>query len=616
MKENFENSLERHYKEVPPEDTVFNIYSALHKCGIKTIYSQNTIAVNGCCSNRVTIDGTSLGSNGKGVNHIFALASGYAELAERLQNNMIYVGEHNPELFKENGFCYSPDEKWISKYELANANDAFMSRLYTKNKCDNYFDKIKLLGSLTDMMQKKWNVSEKGSILSVPFYSLKSKNTVYLPYVIYSKMYGSNGMSAGNTFEEAMVQGLSEIYERYVNRYILENSITPPSVPQSVLESSKMNDVIHEITKSGRYNVIVKDLSLGKGYPVLGTVISDRKTGNFGFRLGAHPSFEIALERTLTEAFQGRSIENFIGTASIGTDEQVSSDSNIYSIFRNGEGYYRSSLFEKEPDYEYTPFNDVSDISNRELMNYMLEPLMKNNYDVFIRQSGYLGLPALQIIIPGINEINDADLMTFRGYNTQYAISEGFGMGKVWSEDLKNRVVRYVKYKLYQNKITDCTIKRIFSRPFTYILVDSNIDLPLIISFIFYSMMNYDEAVQLIDSISLDSIKTENKTLVKCVSLYMHQIADGKKHDEVSELIHMLYEDVLADKICNWLCEPEKTMEKVFPVPPCWNCEECAYSKDGRCNYLNVYDVFRKLGMEMNKYFPNQEDLKSVFENI
>ncbi|MDJ0306423.1 YcaO-like family protein [Dehalobacter sp.] len=45
--------------------------------------------------------------------------------------------------------------------------------------------------------------------ITVPFCNLNSGKLSYIPMKMLSKMYMSNGMCAGNTPEEALVQGLS-----------------------------------------------------------------------------------------------------------------------------------------------------------------------------------------------------------------------------------------------------------------------------------------------------------------------------------------------------------------------------------------------------------------------
>ncbi len=66
--------------------------------------------------------------------------------------------------------------------------------------------------------------SERG-ICALPFIRQSDKTPVYIPVNIIANLYASNGMSAGNTQNEARVQGLSEVFERYVkNRIISERN--------------------------------------------------------------------------------------------------------------------------------------------------------------------------------------------------------------------------------------------------------------------------------------------------------------------------------------------------------------------------------------------------------
>tara|TARA_R110000822_G_scaffold5662_19_gene24414 strand:+ start:8569 stop:8958 length:390 start_codon:yes stop_codon:yes gene_type:complete len=87
-----------------------------------------------------------------------------------------------------------------------------------------------------------------------------------------SLMCFTNGMSAGNTLYEAQVQRLSEIFERAVKKQIIQEEIALPDVPLHVLET----------------------------HP---------KTCGVFASFGAHPTLEVALERSLTELMQGRSFE-------------------------------------------------------------------------------------------------------------------------------------------------------------------------------------------------------------------------------------------------------------------------------------------------------------------
>jgi ribosomal protein S12 methylthiotransferase accessory factor YcaO len=48
------------------------------------------------------------------------------------------------------------------------------------------------------------------------FFSLDSNYNIKLPIGLIYKIFGTTGLSAGNTLEESLVQGLSELCERYV----------------------------------------------------------------------------------------------------------------------------------------------------------------------------------------------------------------------------------------------------------------------------------------------------------------------------------------------------------------------------------------------------------------
>jgi ribosomal protein S12 methylthiotransferase accessory factor YcaO len=47
------------------------------------------------------------------------------------------------------------------------------------------------------------------------FFSLDSNYNIKLPIGLIYKIFGTTGLSAGNTLEESLVQGLSELCERY-----------------------------------------------------------------------------------------------------------------------------------------------------------------------------------------------------------------------------------------------------------------------------------------------------------------------------------------------------------------------------------------------------------------
>jgi ribosomal protein S12 methylthiotransferase accessory factor len=149
----------------------------------------------------------------------------------------------------------------------------------------------------------------KRGICALPYVRQSDGEVVYFPTNLIDNLFLSNGMSAGNTLAEAQVQCLSEIFERAVKREIIEGEIALPDVPPEVL--AKYPGIlagIEGLEKQG-FPVLVKDASLGGEFPVMCVTLMNPRTGGVFASFGAHPSLEVALERSLTELLQGRSFE-------------------------------------------------------------------------------------------------------------------------------------------------------------------------------------------------------------------------------------------------------------------------------------------------------------------
>jgi ribosomal protein S12 methylthiotransferase accessory factor len=215
-------------------------------------------------------------------------------------------------------------------------------------------------------------------------------------------------MSAGNTLAEAQVQCLSEIFERAVKREILEEEMTLPDVPQAVLEKyPSIVAGIQSLEEQG-FPVLVKDASLGGVYPVMCVTLMNPRTGGVFASFGAHPRFEVALERSLTELLQGRSIEglNDLPPPTF-VSEAVTEPNNFVEHFIDSSGIVSWRFFSSKADYPFVEW----DFSNRgqhsnaeeaETLFSILSGLGKESYVAVLDQ---LGIPACRILVPGYSEI-------------------------------------------------------------------------------------------------------------------------------------------------------------------------------------------------------------------
>ena len=215
-------------------------------------------------------------------------------------------------------------------------------------------------------------------------------------------------MSAGNTLAEAQVQCLSEIFERAVTREILEGEMTLPDVPQEVL--AKFPGIlagIHGLEEQG-FPVLVKDASLGGQFPVMCVTLMNPRTGGVFASFGAHPSLEVALERSLTELLQGRSFEGlndlpqptFVSNA-------VTEPNNFVEHFIDSSGVVSWRFFSAKADYDFVEwdFSGHGKNSNAEEAATLFGILRDMGKEVYTAVYDQLGATACRILVPGYSEV-------------------------------------------------------------------------------------------------------------------------------------------------------------------------------------------------------------------
>ena len=110
--------IDEKFKDNSPVKTVENIRNLLHEHGIEVEEKWNDSGIDHCHSMRLTIAGTTFGTNGKGVSKELARASGHAELMERLQSG--YCGAGNLQF---------PDFAETSKEDLLRENRKYFTAI-------------------------------------------------------------------------------------------------------------------------------------------------------------------------------------------------------------------------------------------------------------------------------------------------------------------------------------------------------------------------------------------------------------------------------------------------------------------------------------------------------
>ncbi|MBT7799821.1 MAG: OsmC domain/YcaO domain-containing protein, partial [Tateyamaria sp.] len=385
-------------KDLPLEQTIANMTSILSDVGIKIeIASWRNIVPNVWSLHIREAASPMCFTNGKGSTKESALCSALGEYIERMSCNFFYNDYYFGEEIANSKFVHYPNEKWFK----AGPDDALPEGLMDEKCLQLYNPDNELRAS--HLIDTNSGHSERG-ICALPFTRNSDLETVYFPSNLLENIFVSNGMSAGNNLYEAKVQCLSEIFERAVKRQIIEEEIVLPDVPRDVL--AKYPSIlagIEELEKKG-FPVLIKDASLGGKFPVMCVALMNPKTGGVFASFGGHPSFEVALERSLTELLQGRSFEglNDVPPPTFNS-YALTEPSNFVLHFIDSTGAISWKFFSAKNDYKFCEwdFSGTTEEENERLMT-ILANLGK---EVYVATYEDFGATACRIVVPGYSEV-------------------------------------------------------------------------------------------------------------------------------------------------------------------------------------------------------------------
>ncbi|MEN9902088.1 MAG: hypothetical protein RL651_752 [Pseudomonadota bacterium] len=389
-------------KDLPLEQTIANMSSLLADIGIKIeIASWRNIIPNVWSLHIRDAHSPMCFTNGKGATKESALASALGEYIERLTNNHFYAGAYWGEDIANGSFVHYPNEQWFKP----GPKDALPKEILDEYCLEIYNPEGELHAS--NLIDTNSGNKARG-ICSLPYIRQSDGEVVYFPSNLIENLFVSNGMSAGNTLAEAQVQCLSEIFERAVKREILEGEITLPDVPKDVL--AKYPGILAGIEglEAQGFPVLVKDASLGGEYPVMCVTLMNPRTGGVFASFGAHPSLEVALERSLTELLQGRSFEGLNDLPKPTFESQaVTEPYNFVEHFIDSSGIVSWRFFSAKSDYDFVEWDfsaqgPNANVEEAATLFGILEDMGKEVYTAVYDQ---LGAVVCRILVPGYSEV-------------------------------------------------------------------------------------------------------------------------------------------------------------------------------------------------------------------
>jgi ribosomal protein S12 methylthiotransferase accessory factor len=239
-----------------------------------------------------------------------------------------------------------------------------------------------------------------------PVWSLRDQRFRYLPTGLLYFFYrgpgqinaDSNGCAAGNTLEEAIVQGFLELVERDSYAVWWYNRLQRAEVDLDQFQDSYVNDLRAQLAETSR-KLWVLDVSNDLGIPAFVAIshwMQDSRE-NLEFGSGAHFDSRIALLRALTELTQFLSIGRMGG----GTGEKSSLDGSTPLRLQKYPFLTPSGRATVEPGIPAS-FGRLD--NTRDLVNACVNVATRQGLDFLVLDQTRpdIEVPVVRVIVPGL----------------------------------------------------------------------------------------------------------------------------------------------------------------------------------------------------------------------
>lgn len=365
-------------KALTPEQTIDNFYQRLEGFDIKILSEVKRID-NGrldipvyfsvCTDEARSLTGTKK-QMGKGASPIQSKASACMELAERFSFFAFKAGEEN---FVRGDYTTLREQGYPlmdSSYLLKSVEDDSLTG-----------KELELL--LEDIpMQWTWatNISRGEQVL--------------IPFSWFYAINEFNGPSAGNTVEEAALQGISEIVERHVCSLINQHQIATPAIDKTTIQDPVARELLDKFEQNG-IELYLNDFSLNTGLCSVGALAIDRSTfpelSEIVYTAGTTPGPDKAIIRALTEVAQ------LAGDFNTGANYVAS---GLPKPLTMEEVRY---LTESGKSIAVSQMNDLGDDNMKVELERCIEALRTIDMEIFMIDVTHpsLQIPALYTIVPG-----------------------------------------------------------------------------------------------------------------------------------------------------------------------------------------------------------------------
>lgn len=365
-------------KALTPEQTIENFYERLEQFDIKILSEVKRID-NGrldipvyfsvCTDEARSLTGTKK-QMGKGASPIQSKASACMELAERFSF-----------------FAFKADEDNFVRGDYSSLKDQGYPLLPSSCLLKSVEDEVltgEQLEQLLEGIPLQWTWAT----------NISRGEQVLIPFSWFYAINEFNGPSAGNTVEEAALQGISEIVERHVCSLINQYQLETPAIDITTIQDPVARDLLDKFEKND-IELHLNDFSLDTGMCSVGALAIDRSTfpqlSEIVYTAGTTPGPDKAIIRAITEVAQ------LAGDFNTGANYVASGLPKPLSM---EEVRY---LTETKTSIKVPEMNDLGDDNMKVELERSIEALQAIDMEILMIDVTHprLNIPALYTIVPG-----------------------------------------------------------------------------------------------------------------------------------------------------------------------------------------------------------------------
>jgi YcaO-like protein with predicted kinase domain len=449
-------------------------------------------------------------------------------------------------------------------------------------------------------------------VVAVPFYCSRSKQEEYLPINLIKTSCGTNGMAAGNSYNEAVYQALCELMERWAAARIFFDRLTPPTIPDDYLKQYPAEfNIIENIQKSGKYSVTIKDFSAGLRLPSVGVIVRNTQKNSYRLNVGCDTSFQVALSRCLTEVYQGMGDEEAFDDISLEIPQEDAScldqedeasmqaRFSAYSKFTaNGTGVFPPSLFRETASYEFDPSIFNGHGSYQEEVETIIAFFHALGYTVYIRDVSYLGFPSVYVYVPEVSSLGKKNVPAHVAKPTYDLIEADkieplvYRFKQGHPEDLSQLEASLQTLPIFS------VVANLFGIELEEDCPGSFVNVALLLALVWFKLGKLDESAKAF--FVYQSNCPDKIGYYQAIEKYVRILASGSSAADSREKLEMELgntEDVR--QACDDIDNIDAFIKRL-PLPECPNCSTCLLNAD--CKTRKLMEVSRRLYPAMTEH--------------